>query len=154
MASRDILNLTPETQEKFREFEMRMGEAALPFIVTCTSRSVVEQDALYSQGRCSLWMVNRIRGMAGMQPITIEQNARPVTWTMVSRHIVNERNPLSEAFDIALTRPDRVHWDLKIDVNGNEIPDYLEAARIGLKCGLVPGAYFTKPDYCHFQNSK
>jgi len=152
MASRDIEHLTQSVKEKYLLFKERMDEAGLPFIVTCTSRSEMEQLALYAQGRLTLRTVNRIRAvMCDMALISPEENRHPVTWTLASRHVVTYTRPRSDAFDIALLKYGRPHWNLKVDVNGDEIPDYIQAAEIGIGCGLTAGAFFERPDYCHFQ---
>jgi len=154
MASRDINLLNKTTRDKFLLFREKMTARDLPFIVTCTARTDLEQLALYAQGRVSLLTVNRVRHLAGLPQITDEANRRSVTWTLNSRHIVHENRPLADAFDIALTSSGRVHWDVKADVNDDEIPDYLEAAQIARECGLMPGADFKTPDWCHFQNKE
>ena len=154
MASRKIEDLTTRTREKYQMFSTCMAKAGIPFDVTCTSRTDLEQVALYCQGRVSLRTVNRIRRLAALPLIMTKENAHRVTWTLKSRHIVHDDRPLSDAFDIALMRDKQIHWDIKADVNDNEIPDYLEAAKIAQECGLVAGAFFKgKPDYCHFQDT-
>lgn len=149
MASRKIEDLVPELQEKFYLFKEEMEKAGLYFIVTCTARTIAEQIMLYCQGRMNVKYVNKIRLALGYPPITRKQN-RVVTWTLKSKHIVYKPGDKARAFDIALlTSKRRVHWNLKEDVNKNEIPDYIEAARIGRKVGLIPGADWG--DYCHFE---
>lgn len=123
--SRKIEDLVPEAQVLFHEFAMKMHDAGIQFIVTCTFRSQAEQDNLYAQGRT----------MPG----------RKVTWTRNSRHTSRK------AFDIAIIRDGKVCWDIKADVNENEIPDYTEAGRIGESVGLVWGGNWKTPDYPHFQ---
>ena len=124
--SRKIEDLTPECQAVFREFEGKMFKAGLPFLTTCTYRSQQEQDELWAQGRT--------------------KPGRKVTWTTKSRH--TQRT----AFDIALCKNGKSpHWDVKADVNDNDIPDYKEAGRIGESVGLTWGGMWSPPDYCHFQ---
>jgi peptidoglycan L-alanyl-D-glutamate endopeptidase CwlK len=104
-----------------------MDAAGIPFMFTCTYRSQEEQDALYAQGRTKPGPV--------------------VTWTRHSKH--SERT----AFDIAIVRDGKPVWDVKVDVDNDHVPDYLEAAKIGEEVGLLAGARWKKPDYPHFQEA-
>jgi hypothetical protein len=64
------------------------------------------------------------------QNILFEKRPR-VTWTRYSKH--TERR----AIDFALKAPDP--WDLKADINANDIPDFEEVGRMAEKCGLQWG---------------
>jgi hypothetical protein len=155
MASRKIEDLNPELQERYRAFAAAMAEAGIPFILTCTARTVREQLALYAQGREQLDHVNSLRKLAGLPPITGEGNTR-VTWTLQSKHLIdlddgNPENDKARAFDIAIQRDGRPCWDLKVNVNQNDRPDYEEAGRIGESVGLRWGGRWKKPDYPHFE---
>ena len=125
MASRKIDELLPELQDNYILFREAMTEAGLDFIVTCTYRSTEEQAELYAQGRT--------------------KPGRKVTWTLKSKHC--ER----KAFDIAIKKDGSPVWDVKVNVNDNEIPDYEEAGRIGKSAGLVWGGDWKTPDMPHFQ---
>lgn len=125
MGSRKVSELDPRLQPLVAQFALMMAEKGLAFVITSTYRSPAEQDELFAQGRT--------------KPGPI------VTWTRNSKH--NRRL----AFDIALFVDRRASWDLKKDVNENEIPDYEEAGRIGEEVGLAWGGRWTKPDYCHFE---
>ena len=125
MPSRKIEDLTPETQEKYHAFARAMAEAGLPFICTCTYRSQEEQNALFAQGR--------------------SKPGPKVTWTTLSRHTDRA------AFDIVINRDGKPCWDVKVDLNDNEIPDYEEAGRIGENVGLTWGGRWKTPDRPHFQ---
>ena len=125
--SRKIEDLTPSMQEKVRQFTILMADAGLPFIITCTYRSQAEQNELYKQGRSK----------PGLK----------VTWTTNSRHTDRD------AFDIAIVKDGNPVWDVKVNVNINEIPDYLEAGQIGESIGLVWGGRWGKPDYPHYQEA-
>jgi len=87
MSSRLIEDLLPELQARYYFFEKKMEEAGLDFIVTCTYRSLEEQQKLYAQGRT--------------------QPGKKVTWTLQSKHI--ER----KAFDIAMMKNGKITWDTK-----------------------------------------
>jgi hypothetical protein len=160
MASRRIEDCVPELQEKYHAFAAAMQAAGLDFVLTCTARSYKEQVALYAQGRESLSRVNMYRIVAGLPVIGKEENDHKVTWTLRSKHVVNlddndGQNDLARAFDIALVKHTGgkpvPHWRLKEDVNGNAVPDYDEAGRIGEAVGLRWGGRFPSPDRPHFE---
>ncbi|HOL44530.1 MAG TPA: M15 family metallopeptidase [Methanothrix sp.] len=125
MASRRINDCCEELQLKFAAFAVKMAEAGIPFMLTCTLRTQAEQDALYAQGRT--------------KPGPI------VTWTRKSKHIEGR------AFDIAILRDGKPCWDVKADVNQDSVPDYIQAGEIGESVGLIWGGRWKKPDYPHFE---
>lgn len=49
--SRDINELTPETQELYYKFKEEMDKAGIDFIVTSTFRDKASQDDIFAQGR-------------------------------------------------------------------------------------------------------
>lgn len=156
MAGRKIEDCCPELQEKFAAFKAVMAAAGIPFILTCTARTVREQIALYAQGREKLDHVNALRKLAGLSPITFWENARKITWTLASKHLIDlddntPENDKARAFDIAITKDGRPVWDLKVNVNQNDLPDYDEAGRIGEMVGLRWGGRFKSPDRPHFE---
>jgi hypothetical protein len=117
----------------------------------------MEQDALYSQGRESLEIVNQKRKGCNLWVITEAENKRPVTWTMRSKHIVTfdpnsgEMVGRSRAFDFAIVRDKQFIWEPKIDVNDNDIPDYEEVGIIAEKLGLIWGGRWKSPDRPHIE---
>lgn len=127
MSSRNPKDLVPALYELYLEFDEEMKAAGVDYMLTCTRRSQEEQNALYEQGRTTPGKI--------------------VTWTRRSRHITGE------AFDIAIKKDGKPTWDLKANVNKNEIPDYAEAGAIGERCGIEWGGSWTskKKDYPHFQ---
>lgn len=154
--SRDLNQMHPRLRAKYDQFAQQMQRAALPYVVTCVDRTIVEQMALYVQGRLELADVNRFRVVADMLPLTTAENKRRVTWTLASLHVTNgfDRSPendLARAFDIAIVKDGRAVWDLKASVNGNEVPDYEEAGRIWESLGGTWGGRFSTPDCPHFQ---
>lgn len=153
MASRKIEDCVPELQEKYKLLKEKANEVGIDFIITCTARDMLEQFALYAQGRQDLNTVNHLRDNVGLAPIGEFENRHVVTWTVDSKHIINgKKRTASEAFDVAMVKDgNKIHYDLKIDVNGNNMPDYIELARIGKEVGLVCGAFWKKPDYVHFE---
>ena|SRR4030066_1020093 len=159
MASRSLDDLVPELKEKAIKHQELCKDAGIEIIITCTARLVKEQIALYAQGRQPLDEVNELRRIAGLWPISEEANQRKVTWTLNSRHLidledVNLYNDKARAYDIAIVRDEKNNWDVKADINENEIADYEEAARLGESLGLTAGARFKSPDWVHFEWSR
>ena len=152
MASTKITDLTPNMQLLYKKFAKAMAKAGLAFKLTCTARNINEQIALYAQGRETLEKTNSLRKKAGLPPITAVENKRKVTWTLKSKHIVDEVVTKASAFDIVLLKDGRPHWDIKVNVNKNLVPDYKEAADIGVSVGLKAGAYFKTPDFPHYED--
>jgi hypothetical protein len=157
MASRKIEDCTPSLQQKIKAFAIAMYRAGIPFIITCTARIVDEQVALYAQGRKSLEDVNRLRAIAGLAAINGTQNKNRVTWTLQSNHLIdledgNPDNDKSRAFDIAISPGGKPVWELKVDVNNDQKPDYEQAGLIGESVGLRWGGRFSKPDMPHFED--
>mgnify|MGYP003395680363 CR=1 FL=1 len=125
MPSRKIGDLVPEMQEKALAFAGTMAEAGVPFIFTCTRRTLAEQEELYARGRT--------------------KPGRKVTWTLKSKHLDGL------AFDIVICKDGIPDWDVKADVDEDGIPDYTEAGQIGEACGLVWGGRWETPDFPHFE---
>jgi len=152
MASRKIEDLTDTLQDLYYKFESAMDEAGLPFVVTRTLCTAREQFALYAQGRCPLVITNHLREMADLPRIAEAENGRVVTWTLKSNHLPVYPSGKARAFDIVLLNGEsKANWDIKADVNENEIPDYEEAGRIGEAIGLKWGGRFSTPDRPHFE---
>lgn len=163
MGSRNIDDLIPPLQILFHQFRIGMDEKNIDFIVTSTVRTLAEQKALYAQGREPLDVVNNLRAQAGLPSITNLQNKKRVTWTMNSRHLALQPNdPLCTkypewagkgcAFDIVILKNGKAVWDVKADIDQDNIPDYEEAASCGEYLGLIAGARFKpSPDYPHFE---
>ena len=157
MASKALADCTLSLQSKIKKFTIAMFSAGIPFAITCTSRTVKEQFALYAQGRDDLATVNALRYDAGLPPIGPAQNKHKVTWTLNSKHLIdlddnNPHNDKSRAFDIAIVRDGKPVWDVKVDVNNDQIPDYEQAGIIGESVGLRWGGRFRSPDRPHFED--
>lgn len=157
MASRKVSDLIPSMQTKFKAFALAMLQANIPFVLTCTARTVAEQVALHAQGRKPLDEVNQLRIAAGLPVLTSEDQNKKVTWTLQSKHLIdlddgNPDNDRSRAFDIAITRDGKPVWDVKVDVNGDKVSDYQQAGIIGESVGLRWGGRFKYPDMPHFED--
>lgn len=163
MSSRDPNFLTPELKQLCVAHITECAKVNLKIVVTCTARYFKEQVALFAQNRQTLEEVNALRAIANMQAITLEENQHRVTWTLNSKHIINlddsdKFNDVAYAYDIViLNNKSKAHYDIKVSVNQNDIPDYLEAGEIGMKLGLRWGGKFldrhgrSRPDYPHFE---
>jgi len=151
MASRDINQCVIWLRKKWVELKALCADKGIDIRLSCTSRSCNEHGALYAQGRRTLDVVNHLRENVGLPSINAIQNKRKVTWTLNSKHVISDKRPLSEAFDIFIQKDNQAIWDLKADVNKDSIPDYKQVAEIGRSIGLVCGADFSTPDYPHFE---
>lgn len=145
-----------EKPELIPLFISKCEEAGIKVIITNVDRDYKEQYALYCQGREPLEIVNRFRKIAGLPPILQRENAYKVTWTLRSEHVVNlednqQDNDKSGAFDFCIVKDGKAVWDLKVNVNENDIPDYKECALIGESLGLYSGMRFRNQDFPHLQ---
>ena len=128
MTSRSLDELLPGTRAKVEAWLAACAKE-VPTIVflTCTFRDQAAQDALWSKGRT--------------------QPGPKVTWTLKSKH--TERR----AVDFALKLPDP--WDMKVDVDHDEIPDFLEVGQLAETVGLTWGGRFSpNPDFPHVQDDE
>lgn len=146
MASREIEDLKPETQEKIIRFENRLVEAGLCFKRSCTYRSQAEQNALWKRGRAPLQTVNDAYESVGLPPITAEQNKHAVTWKTVSNHTGRTAVDYYEANDGTAS------YDLKVDANHDHVYDWEQFGQIAEECGLRWGGRWSKPDYPHVED--
>lgn len=151
--SRDPLLLTPVCYLKWQEWDKRMIAAGIPHILTSTARWLEEQMTLYVQGRLPLATVNRFRAAVNLPPLADGEN-KTVTWTLSSKHVLKPSQGIiqARAFDFAIIKNGAAIWDLKVNVNQNDIPDYMEAGQIGKNCGLIWGGdWLGSPDYPHLE---
>jgi len=140
------------------QFVQKCADAGHRVVITCVDRTYQEQTAYFAQGREKLEVTNALRKIAGLWLIDEQENTRKITWTMNSEHIINledERadNDLSRAIDFAILDKNRkITWDVKVDVDEDAVPDYIECAKIGETLGFWGGYRFKKtPDYPHLQ---
>ena len=118
-------------------------------IITSVWRSPSTQHALWVQGRKTLGEVNKNRAAVGLASISKEQNKK-ITWTKKSYH---NCMPKSMAVDFCLVQNKKAVWDIKADINENEIPDYEEFGDLCkfLDPNIEWGGDWKKKDYCHIQ---
>lgn len=145
MASRRIEDLTPRMQEKIKLFEQKLEEAGLHFHRSCTLRSHEEQLALWMRGRNPLEKVNAAYKKVGLAPITAEENRWPVTWRRTSIH------ESGEAVDYYQEVEGKASYDIKVDADFDNIPDWKEFVYIAQMCGLECGGAWDKKDWPHVQ---
>lgn len=149
-----------EKPEMWFELKKRcMDELGIEIFATSVDRDYREQYAYWCQGRESLQTTNAARKIAGMQPISMDENQRKITWTLNSMHLVNpddERldNDKSRAIDFAIMYKERYVSSIKADVNEDNIPDYLQVAMIAEEIGFKSGRHFKNPDYPHLELPK
>lgn len=141
----------------FPAFMRKVQYADLKIKITCTARLFKCQVALYAQGRQLVTEINRLRKLAGMTEIGAVEAKKIVTWTLVSKHLVNFDNTdpnddYSQAFDFVVLSGKTAIWDVKASVNKNKIPDYEEVGEIAESFGWEWGGRWKKsPDYPHIQ---
>ena len=127
MSSRKLEDLYKPLQVVAEKALQIAKEKELPITITCTRRSSDEQRALYMQGREPLEKVNIVRKRLGLYLLSEEENSRKVTWVTSSYHTCS---PKAMAFDFAVGASGKIFWDIKVDVNHDNIPDYKEFAEI------------------------
>jgi peptidoglycan L-alanyl-D-glutamate endopeptidase CwlK len=145
-----IEKLNPVLKDKLLALRAKAAARGIEFVVTSAVRTEAEQMALFAQGRQPLAEVNRLRRVAGLSPLKEPQNRRIVTRVLTSAHL------FGLAFDVAVLARNAAGalaptWDLKADVNHNEIPDYEELGELGESVGLAWGGRFKFRDYGHFE---
>lgn len=132
--SRNISDLTLDTQVAYWKFKEGMANAGIDYILTCTLRTAAEQLELYKKGReyqDGKWIVTDKR--------------KCVTWTLNSKHLKGT------AFDICILVAGKLLWNPELDADADGVPEYTEAGLIGEKIGLVWGGRWNTPDAPHFQ---
>lgn len=149
--SRSLESLHPKVKEaaiKLRD--LAKSKLNLRIIFTQTLRSELEQQALYSQGRESLEVVNEKRFLANMPPIKSADN-NIVTRARTSK---DSYHGYGLAFDIAITdlTGKYIKWNKTSDWNSDGISDWDQVGALASECGLEWGGNWTSmPDPPHFQ---
>ena len=152
MASRLLSTADPKlaqlATELMASYAKRFGPWQL--IITNVSRSPLEQEALYAQGRVESKMeLNAIRERAGLQPIYSEKEAhRKVTWTRNSRHNMVPSHAVD--FAVALD-PDGPDGPLKPVIDWEDIGRYEAMGELAKELGLVWGGDWGRKDLCHVE---
>ena len=125
--SRRTEDLHPKLATMARQLVFDAYDAGVPILITQTLRSMDEQATLYAKGRTA--------------------PGRVVTYAKPGHSWHN----YGLAFDVAVLKDNKPTWDTKVDVNDNEVQDYLEVGLLGEKLGLTWGGRWTFVDLPHFQ---
>ena len=160
--SRNIDDLIPDARAAYIEGKEACRKQGLIIVETCVKRSLLEHIALYAQGREKYAEICKLRQAAGLWEIGEETAGRKVTWTFLSKHISEYTFPRGHRFyglvlalDFALRhyvdQKSKLHWNIKVDVNDNEIPDYDEVGAIMVAHGFEAGKDWKSPDRPHIQ---
>lgn len=127
MATRSQNDLRPDVLQLYIELSRKLKDIRIDHLLINVARKAIEQKAYYAQGREELDVVNRYRREAGLAPITAAENKIKVTWTLSSKHVIDDNNPKSRAFDIVIMQGAKPVWNTAADTNGDHRPDYQEA---------------------------
>jgi peptidoglycan L-alanyl-D-glutamate endopeptidase CwlK len=130
--SRRIEDLHPVIQNKAIEVKRRAKEELdIDINIYFTNRTVEEQDGIYAQGRT--------------KPGPKVTNA-PGGYSF-------HNSGLAFDFGIIKEGTTQIDWDIKCDVDHDDIPDYVEVGKLGEWLGLQWGGRFTslKGDLGHLQ---
>jgi len=147
--------LVDEAQAPLLAWQGECHKRGLSVVLTCIDRSLLVQVALFAQGRQSYKEICVLRKAAGLWPISEKEASRKVTWRLTSSHIPEFCNRGGKVYgvDFALERcvggVNKIHWDVKVSVNGNDEPDYIEAGKLAEEFGFKSGRHFK--DYCHIE---
>ncbi len=144
MASRRLEDLCSPVMAKFLKLKKGASDRfGLDIIATSTLRLNIEQAALYAQGRETLEFVNYLRDIAELKPISEKRNKRTVTNTLWSFHL------FGCAWDYCIIKGGRAIWNVKADVNDDDIPDYEQVCDLAEELGIETGRAYG--DYVHCQ---
>lgn len=128
-SSRNTKDLHPRLQAIFVRFDIAMHKAGIDYIVTCTYRNGIDQDALYAQGRTA--------------PGKMVTNAR--AGESRHNHVGADFKPAALAFDICIMNHGKCDWDIAN-------PNWKNAGKIGKSVGLEwAGDWQSFKEYPHFQ---
>lgn len=119
--------LHPELRKKAEALIALSSAAGIHIAISQGLRTIEQQDALYAQGRTA--------------PGPIVTNAQ-------GGHSYHN---FGLAFDIVVIRDSKATWDDKVDVNENDVPDYVDVGTIGEQLGLEWGGRWKFRDLPHFQ---
>lgn len=126
--SRDTRDLHPTVKAMAEELLTRCHNKGIPILYTSTLRTNEEQEALYALGRT--------------------KPGKKVTNAPAGSSYHN----YGLAVDFAVIKDWRPTWDLRADVNANNLPDYTEVGIIAEEMGFEWGGRWTHfKDYPHLQ---
>ena len=130
--SRSLLDLHPEVRWRAKNLKQSAQLISIPIVIHFTLRTSQEQNALFEQGRGKPGpMVTNVRGGFSYHNYGL-------------------------AFDFAMLKPGQtIDWNVKTDINADEIPDYEQVGELGEDLGLQWGGRFKsiRGDVGHLQMS-
>lgn len=129
--------------------ERALGYGLMDFTVVRGVATLEQQGALYAQGREPLDKVNERRKAVGWAAITARENAKRVTWTMNSNHLL-QQDGYGHAYDVAPYFDGAIQWN-DIEAFNFLATLHLRAAmELGVRLGW--GGHWTKNiDRPHFE---
>ena len=169
MSTRNPNDLVYPLNELCLEHLRILEHKGIPVIITSVARLLSEQVALFFQGRASLEEVNMMREVAQEEAKALGHSHwlwdlgpgsknNIVTKTIRSKHVINlldqnQSNDKSRAYDLAICKDGKLFYDLKTDINDNDLKDWEEIANVGRSLGRIrPGADFINwKDWPHFE---
>ena len=127
MSSRKLTDLLPHIQPYAYMWLHKCFEKGIDVLVTRTYGTQEEQDELWERGR--------------------SKPGNKVTWTRRSKH--TERR----AIDFTIVKDGKAMWDVKADINENDIADYTEVGQMAEEAGFQWGITINgkRTDLCHIQ---
>ena len=146
-----LKGLAPNVQGAAQKALDDLDDKGIPYTVTSTVRTYMEQAALYAQGRDSLVLVNSRRAAAGMPPIGEKDNSYTVTrcdGTPSSQGPGHARSPhqIGIALDVVPRGKDGPEWPPASDPRWEQIAMSFESQ--GFKWG---GRWKDFLDLPHYQ---
>ena len=159
MPSRLLTDLHPRLAELCQQHIDLCAASGVRLLVYMTSRSKLEQLAYWLQGRCSTEAVNVAREVAGLPPISPEENLRNVTNAMPGNsyheHVDVDGKPASCAYDcVPLDPQGKPIWQCWRDPRNRSkgvVPEWASVVDVGKRLGLEWGGDWTSSDGNHFQ---
>jgi peptidoglycan L-alanyl-D-glutamate endopeptidase CwlK len=141
MATRSLTALHPTVHRLCNRHITACQQSGIDLLVTCTLRSGDEQNALYAQGRQPLDVVNGLRTVLGLAPITEKENSRTVTDARGGYSF----HQYGLAYDVVPLESGKPAWDEHAGI-------WSRVGAIGEQCGLEwAGKWVHRTEYPHFQ---
>lgn len=144
MTSRNLYDLHPDVMPLCVRFIAACREHGIDILVTCTYRSMAEQDALYAKGRTAPGrIVTNARGGYSLHNVTLADGT-----------------PAARAFDVVPLRAGKPVWgtsgdgidDNPADDDKDDLELWQRVGAIGEACGLEwAGRWRTFREFPHFQ---
>lgn len=149
----DLSLCDPLIQERVPLLIMAYAEEQVPWRIRVTRAKATtdEQQALWLQGRSSLIAVNQARQIAGLWPITDEENKHKVTncdgVTKVSEH------QKGRAVDVVAYKDPDETGPIKSVVSWSDV-QYVPLGGLAKRFGLVWGGWWQQADRPHLELPK